>query len=297
MDRSSQHLRGVLRIGLGLWAVGLSVVGLSSAGCEATTALRDVPAPWEAREPGDAETPMTRPAALDEGPGWNRIGTSVRGKAIEAATLGSGPRKIYVIGGVQGDEPEGPVVAAGLPEALASVTELSTATIRVVRDMNPDGTAARSRGNTRGVDLNRNWPSRDFRKGAGGNRAPKSELETAVVLADMEKFKPDVVVVFHSSARGPQVTFEGPALMVARDFVSAARRVEPKWRLVPETRYHTPGSLESLVGRDWKKPVLVVEFFRGRDGDESVKAMRDALLAISTGVPAQSGEKRVTAAK
>jgi len=50
---------------------------------------------------------------------------------------------------------------------------------------------------------------------------------------------------------------------------------------VPETRYTLAGSLESLVGRDWKKPVLVVEVYRGRDADTSIKATRDGVLAVA----------------
>lgn len=260
----------------------LALVALAgSAGCESAPPLTLPPAPWRESEPQHIEPTTTAPELGP--PEWQRIGSSVRGKPIEAATIGSGPRRIYVIGGIQGDEPEGPLVADRLPESLAEVTNIQSATIRIVRDMNPDGTAARTRGNTRGTDLNRNWPSRDFQKDARVNRRPKSELETTVVYEDMRKFNPDVVIVFHSSARGPQVTFEGPALQTARAFTSAARQQEPKWRLIPETRYQTPGSLESLVGRDWKKAAIVVEFPRRTNVDSTVRAVRDGVIAVAQG--------------
>ncbi len=236
--------------------------------------------PWEAREPSNAETPMTAPAGL-HAPVWTRIGSSVRGKAIEATTIGTGPRRIYIIAGMQGDEPEGSRIAHQLPEAIAGVSGLGDATVRIVRDMNPDGTAAHTRTNTRGVDLARNWPSKDYRKDPKSGTRPGSELETSAVYDDLMKFKPDVVLALHASARGSEVTFEGPALAAGRAFVGAARQQDPKFRLVPTARTTLPGSLESLVGRDWNKPALVVEYYRGRDIDTSVKATRDGVLALA----------------
>ncbi|QYU67749.1 succinylglutamate desuccinylase/aspartoacylase family protein [Leptolyngbya sp. 15MV] len=268
------------------WAWTTSLVlgaAVVLAGCEAPP-MPTIRAPWIATEPRDAEPEMRAP---DMGPPrWERIGSSIRGKAIEALTIGDGPRKIYVIGGIHGDEPEGPLAAALLPQMLTELTEIRSATIRIVRDMNPDGTASRTRGNTRGADLNRNWPSPTFAADRRTSPRPKSELETGVVYEDMRRFNPDIVVVFHSSARGPEVTFEGQGLLPGREFVSAARRQDPRWRLVPETRYQTPGSLESMVGKEWRKPVLIVEFFRGRDAATNARSARDGLLATLSTSPA-----------
>lgn len=256
------------------------------SGCAVQEAVESVPAPWRATEPQSAEPAMRAPDL--GGPQWQRIGSSVRGKAIEAVTVGGGPRRVYVVGGMQGDEPEGPRAAGELPALLAALTTDLGATVRIVRDMNPDGTSAKTRGNTRGVDLSRNWPSRDFQRdpARAGSRA-KSELETTVVFKDMEAFKPDIVVVLHASARGPEVTFEGPALQTARSFTSAARQQEPRFRLVPETRYRTPGSLESLVGRDWNRPVIVVDLRRGTEADRNARAIRDGVLAAAATPPPQ----------
>src|SRR5438093_1211107 len=81
----------------------------------ACSSLPTVPAPWEPTETQSSEP--TQPAEA-EAPGWTKIGSSVRGKPIEAVTLGNGPRHIYVIGGIHGDEPEGPAAARALPLSL-----------------------------------------------------------------------------------------------------------------------------------------------------------------------------------
>jgi hypothetical protein len=238
--------------------------------------------PWDAKEPRDAETPMTAPAGL-AGTDWTRIGSSIRGKPIEAATFGAGTRRIYVIAGMQGDESEGPRLAPQLPDELLAISGLSNVTIRIVRNMNPDASATKSRTNIRGVDLSRNWPSKDFRADTGTGSRAASELEINAVLADMTKFKPDLVISLRSSSRGAsEVRFEGPGLLSGQAFVRGARQQDPKWRLVPPSETTLPGSIESLVGRDWKKPILSVEYYRGRELEVSTKATRDGLLAIAS---------------
>jgi hypothetical protein len=248
----------------------------------ACSTVQDVPMPWDAKEPRDAETPMTAPASL-AGTDWTRIGSSIRGKPIEAATFGTGTRRIYVIAGIAGDETEGPRLAPQLPDELLAISGLSDVTIRIVRNMNPDGAGAKTRANIRGVDLSRNWPSKDFHADATSGSRAASELETNAVFADMTKFKPDLVIALRSSSRGAsEVRFEGPGLLSGQAFVRGARQQDPKWRLVPPSETSLPGSIESLVGRDWKKPILSVEYYRGRELEVSTKATRDGLLAIAS---------------
>lgn len=241
-----------------------------------------IPAPWEASEPQALEpsghAPLIIPTAT-----WKRIGASIRGKQLQACTVGTGTKRIYIIGGIHGDEAEGPIVAESLPDALLSSPDFVHSTVRIVKDMNPDGTSAKTRGNTRKVDLERNWPSKDFqrdsRPGGGGERAC-SELETAAVHADLVAFKPDIVIVFQSANLPPSVSFQGPGRTLAYDFVVAARRADPKWHFNPEQRNRPPGSIESLVGADMGKTVLRVEYQRSRAADLNSAAALAGVLAI-----------------
>ena len=249
---------------------------IALAGCTAPS----IPAPWEASENQFAD-PVELAPAEPTGPQWARVGSSVRGKQLQASTVGAGPRKIYIIGGMHGDEPEGPAAAALLPEFLQSVG-FEGATVRILRDANPDGTAAGTKLNTRGVDLNRNWPAKDY---VGGDRRhgirPGSELETIAVQKDIEGFKPDLVIVCTSSVRGPVIAFEGPTQMVAYEFAAAARREEPRWRLVPDRWKANPGSAESYAWLNLKKPVLSIELRRAEEPEVNCRALAAGVAAVA----------------
>jgi predicted deacylase len=247
------------------------------------------PAPWDPVENQAAEPAPPVEAGI---PPWEKIGNSIRGKPIQAMTLGRGPQRIYIVGGLRGDEPEGPQVAAKLPAALLRDLTGSLgdrATIRIVRDANPDGTALKTRGNTRGTDLNRNFPTKDFnpRSLPGRQQGPRaaSELEVATLVKDLRAFKPDVVVVFGTAqtGRGPMVLFDGPGLTRAYEFASSARAEDPRWRVSTDKSFVTPGSIGSLVARDLKKPVLSLELRRGAELAATVRAVHAGLGSVAEG--------------
>ncbi len=63
--------------------------------------------------------------------------------------------KVVVIGNIHGDERAGLRVIKRLREVQSLPNNLD---LFLIRTANPDGTAANTRTNTRGVDLNRNFP-------------------------------------------------------------------------------------------------------------------------------------------
>jgi murein peptide amidase A len=249
--------------------------------CSTPTAY--VPAPWDATEPQGSEPASIAPR-VPLTPRWSRVGASIRGKSLQAVTVGSGQRRIYIIGGIHGDEPEAPAAAVLLPELLVESTDplstLTASTVRILQDMNPDGGAARTRTNTRRVDLERNWPSKDFRKDDRSGDRPLSELETAAVYKDLLDFKPDIVIVFQSANLPPSISSHGSSPRLAHEFASAARQVDPRWRFNPVHRHRAPGSIESLFGNDMGKVVFRVEFQRNRPADTDARAVLAGLLAL-----------------
>src|SRR4051794_5756735 len=83
-----------------------------------------------------------------------RLGTSVRGRPIEAVHIGSGGgADLLVVGCVHGNEAAGIAVTRMLRRTLSRRRPLEA---WLVDDLNPDGRAAGTRVNGRGVDLNRN---------------------------------------------------------------------------------------------------------------------------------------------
>jgi murein peptide amidase A len=142
---------------------------------------------------------------------WAVVGHSSRGRRIFAARFGSGNRHLLVIGGVHGDE-LGTAVAARFAAYLAThpAAVPRSATIDVIRCLNPDGYARRTRGSARRVDLNRNLPTADWRRvlkrgdpsallGLSGGARPASEPETRALLACLKRGFA-AVVSLHSHA-------------------------------------------------------------------------------------------------
>jgi len=124
------------------------------------------------------------------------LGRSFGGRLITAIEVGdpSSPRKALVIGCIHGNECAGLAVVRRLERAGAPGVDLW-----LVPDLNPDGRAADKRGNTRGVDLNRNFPWR-WRRLRGtffSGRAPSSERETRIAMRLILRLRPSVTIWFH----------------------------------------------------------------------------------------------------
>jgi len=138
--------------------------------------------------------PPAEPAAAAE---RTTIGHSLRGRPIVATLQGdpSAPTRVLVIGCVHGDEAAGVRVA----RRLIAGAPARDAAIWVVPSLNPDGVAAGTRGNARGVDLNRNFPfgwqplSGLEYSGARALSEPESRAAQRLIL----RLRPDLTIWFH----------------------------------------------------------------------------------------------------
>jgi predicted deacylase len=212
---------------------------------------------------------------------WRQVGESVEGRPIETVQIGNGPRRVLLIGGIHGDEPEGlPVTEQFARELAADRTATLGATVLVVRDLNPDGTAARTRTNSNGVDLNRNFPASNWDSTASSarmNPGPRaeSEPETRILVGLIREFQPDRILVMHATRGKPMVNYDGPA----RDL--AERLSQVNGYVTSDTiGYPTPGSLGSYAGVDMKIPIITLELPRGIATEQAWQANRDALFQM-----------------
>jgi hypothetical protein len=197
------------------------------------------------------------------------LGRSVRGRAIEAYRLGTPrlARRLLVIGSIHGDEPAGHEVT----KRLLSRARVHGASLWVVPTLNPDGRAAASRHNARGVDLNRNFPSEWEALGVSGAR-PMSEPETRVAMRLIRRLKPAVTIWFHQ----PQqvVRAWGRSTPVARRYAQLARAT---YRAIP----WPPGSAPNWQNQRLRQRAFVVELRSGRLPAESAERHYRAVLALA----------------
>ena len=126
------------------------------------------------------------------------IGASVQGRPLVAWTFGHdrARRKILIVGCIHGDECAGLAITSALRDRpLAKGVQLW-----LVPEMNPDGTAADSRQNAHGVDLNRNFPYRWRPVGDPtyySGPYPASEPETRAAMRLVRRIRPAVTIWYH----------------------------------------------------------------------------------------------------
>ena len=210
------------------------------------------------------------------------LGKSVEGRPIEALVLGrAGGRTTLILGGFHGDEPKGVSIAYRLVELLESggyvVADLASIIVLVV---NPDGFERRKRRNVNGVDINRNFPTRNWQRTVqrsrmfGGNAAG-SEPETRAVIEAVNRYHPTRIISVHSINGGRHCNnFDGPAEAIA----SMMQRFNG-YPVESSIGYPTPGSFGTWAGVERNIPTITLELPSGHSTKRCWEENRDALLA------------------
>ncbi len=128
------------------------------------------------------------------------IGRSVQGRPIRAVRVGD-PRariRVLVVGEIHGTELAGRAVTRRLRHTRVP----RGVQLWLVDELNPDGAAAGTRQNARGVDLNRNFPFGwrpiggpfdTYHSGSG----PLSEPESRAAAALIRRIRPRVTLYYH----------------------------------------------------------------------------------------------------
>ncbi len=185
---------------------------------------------------------------------------------------------ILVMALVHGDEYASGSVARAWMERLEDLSPRSN--WRIIPVANPDGLKYRWRPNANKVDINRNFPTKNWdelahklwkdryksswRKFPGPSAA--SEVETQCLISHIKEFKPDFIISVHTPLG--HLDFDGPKFKY------------PKFNLLPWKRFgHYPGSLGRYMWRDNNVPVLTIEL-KGGNPIESFEEL-DNLQDIS----------------
>jgi beta-N-acetylhexosaminidase len=152
-----------------------------------------------------AALPSAAPPPVDAaGPRAEVVGRSATGAPIRAVRVGDrdARRVVLVVGEIHGTELAGRAVT----RRLRSARPPAGTALLLVDDANPDGARAKSRHNSRGVDLNRNFPFRWQPIGAPfdtyhSGPKPLSEPESRVLADLIGRVRPRITIWFHQHLR------------------------------------------------------------------------------------------------
>ncbi len=217
---------------------------------------------------------------------------SREGRPIFHVDLGSTDKRgkrILALGLIHGDEPLAGELTLRWAERLAKIDK-HRSTWRIIPLLNPDGLIRKTRPNAAGVDLNRNFPTRDWNEEAKAyweksqkknerrfpGESAASEPETKCVIAQIKDFKPEFIVSNHTPYK--VLDFDGPKMPF------------PPYRDLPwRALGNFPGSLGRYMWRDYRVPVLTVELGQAMiDGD----ALQDLIGTFAIEAVKNSGEKK-----
>lgn len=190
---------------------------------------------------------------------------------------------LLVFAGIHGEEPE---TTISLSRALRQLHE-PPPRCAVVLAANPDGLMRGTRGNARGVDLNRNFPTRDWQPdpvyhrstlddprdvALGPGSAPGSEPEVVALLALIEELVPRAAVALHA----PLGCIDEVQQSALGRWI-AERTALP---MVEGVGYATPGSFGTW-GAEQGVPVVTWEFPLA-DVDEHIRRQVPGLVELLT---------------
>jgi murein peptide amidase A len=125
------------------------------------------------------------------------VGRSVQGRRITADVVGpdGARRRILIVGCIHGNECAGLRIVRSLARSRPPGVQLW-----LIGELNPDGTAAGTRQNADGVDLNRNFPYQ-WQPVPGptyySGPRPASEPETRAAMKLIRRIRPAVTVWYH----------------------------------------------------------------------------------------------------
>ncbi len=214
------------------------------------------------------------------GPQTQQLGTSVLGLPIVGHYFGTSGRKTLIFAAIHGDEKNTAFVANQLVEHLNKNPDAYYARrVAIVPVVNPDGLARGTRQNAREIDLNRNFPAKNFVTGKRdryfGGEQPASEPESQLLIQLIDDWRPDRIISLHAIARGKHGNnFDGPAERLA---TTMSRHNE--YSVLKSIGYPTPGSFGSWAGIDRGLPTITLELPSDAAGPTAWRENREALLS------------------
>jgi protein MpaA len=189
------------------------------------------------------------------------LGHSVEGRPLVCHRFGNSGPTLLIKASIHGTEGAGTPLAQRLIRWLEDHPNTwRDQTILVVPISNPDGLLAGRRFNTRGVDLNRNFPAGNREAKARFGLNPLSEPESRALHDFILRVQPAVIVAIHQPLNC--VDYDGPA-----PAAELAARLARTTGLPLEKLGARPGSLGAWFGETLGRPILTLELPRAITDD------------------------------
>lgn len=175
-----------------------------------------------------------------------------------------------VIGVFHGDEPQGKfLIDEYLKNYPTSKSLISSwernrgeRSLLFIPCLNPDGMQLDQRTNANGVDLNRNFPTKNWGEDTSkagnnpadyfGGKSAGSEIETQFVIDVIREYQPKSILTLHAPYK--VVNFDGPAKELAQKISDII-----KYPVEESIGYPTPGSFGTYAGIERQIPTITLE--------------------------------------
>jgi protein MpaA len=198
---------------------------------------------------------------------------------FQAKSNNNANKTILFIGVFHGEEPEGEPLINRLMDSIKINSELiKNNKILFIPCLNPDGKEINTRGNSNGVDLNRNFPTENWKLSKekdefySGND-PASEIETKFIIDVMKNYKPDIIITLHTPYK--IVNYDGPA----KDLAEKISELNG-YPVQSDIGYPTPGSFGTYAGVERNIPVITLEMPDKTNIDQLWKENKEAFFYI-----------------
>lgn len=163
-------------------------------------------------------------------------------------------KNILIIGVVHGDEFQGKFL---IDNYLTNKNSFKN-NMLFIPCLNPDGLELKTRQNANKVDINRNFPTKNWGVNVSDNAdyyggvSPASEIETKFVAEVLNEYKPDVILTLHSPYK--VVNYDGPAKEIAENISKIIG-----YPATTDIGYPTPGSFGTYAGIERNIPTITLE--------------------------------------
>ncbi len=162
-------------------------------------------------------------------------------------------KTILVIGVFHGDEPQGEYF---IREFLKIPKNNFKNRIIYIPRLNSNKT----RKNPNGVDLNRNYPTKNWELGDKnsnyfGGESPASEIETKTVIKLIDEMQPDAIITIHAPFK--IVNYDGPEEKT-HTLAEEISKITG-YPIQKDIGYSTPGSFGTYAGLEKEIPTITIE--------------------------------------